>query len=107
MVWFMLNLGRGREGGCHKAGRKGETGPGRLAAAFATDPQRGAMDHRGGMEGQSEGEVSLVLRVSLVASARSAAPGCSAQFGPYPKASRDEPQKTGSLNCGLIYSLTV
>lgn len=55
----MLNLGRGREGGCHKAGRKGETGPERLAAAFATDPQRGAMDHRGGMEGQSEGEVSV------------------------------------------------
>lgn len=37
--------------------KKRETGPGRPAAAFATDPQRGGMDHRGGMEGQSEGEV--------------------------------------------------
>lgn len=58
-------------------------------------------------KGSLKGRFPLVLRVSLVASARSAAPGCSAQFGPYPKASRDEPQKTGSLNCGLIYSPTV
>lgn len=28
------------------------------------------------------------------------------QFGPYPKASRYEPQKAGSLNCGLTNRVT-